>query len=49
MTLTPKHQLHVRIPLRLYRDLKVRAAMQGVQLQELVAQLLARGLKKEAS
>ena len=39
-------QLHVRIDPALYKALKVRAAETGTKLQDLVAALLARGLKK---
>lgn len=37
-------QLHVRVPPALYRALKIRAAERGAKLQELVADLLTRGL-----
>jgi plasmid stability protein len=42
---TPLAQLHVRLDPALYRTLKVRAAQEGAKLQDLVADLLARGLK----
>lgn len=42
-------QLHVRIDPALYRALKVRAAETGTKLQDLVAALLARGLKRKVT
>jgi len=44
---TPKTvQLHVRIDPTLYRMMKIRAATEGLKLQDLVAELLRAGLAR---